>query len=257
MSIIVTIGGGRASAWCADWALNNYPKEDVILYFNDTKWEHPDLYRFLNDLEQYFNHSITIDSDGRTPEELFYDHRALASNRMPFCSRVLKAERLQKFYKDKDTLIFGIGSDEEHRAKRLVSVYQIIASKTGKWPKLLFPLISEKATKAHVNNFLVEAGIELPVLYKLGFVHNNCSGGCVRAGKKSWRLLLMKLPEVYAERERVEEKMRDYLGKDVHYLKDETLKHLRERIQQQGQGLFEDEEEEEDFECMGVCNTQA
>ncbi len=33
MCVIVTISGGKASAWCADWALKNYPKEDVVLYF--------------------------------------------------------------------------------------------------------------------------------------------------------------------------------------------------------------------------------
>ena len=107
--VIATISGGKASAWCANWALKTYRKEDVLLYFNDTKWEHPDLYRFLNDLSEYLNHPIFFDSDGRTPEELFYDHRALANNRMPFCSSTLKAERLQKYYQDGDTLVFGLG----------------------------------------------------------------------------------------------------------------------------------------------------
>ena len=35
MSVIVAISGGKASAWCADWVLKKYPKEEVILYFND------------------------------------------------------------------------------------------------------------------------------------------------------------------------------------------------------------------------------
>ncbi|MFM6395675.1 MAG: phosphoadenosine phosphosulfate reductase family protein, partial [Planktothrix sp.] len=68
MSIIVALSGGKASAYCADYALNNFPKKDVILYFNDTKWEHPDLYRFLNDLSKYWDKEITYDSDGRSPE---------------------------------------------------------------------------------------------------------------------------------------------------------------------------------------------
>lgn len=55
---------------------------------------------------------------GRSPEELFYDNHALANNRMPFCLRILKAERLQKFYKDGHTIIFGIGVDEPHCVKR-------------------------------------------------------------------------------------------------------------------------------------------
>ncbi len=88
---IVTLSGGKASAWCADWAFKHYEKKDVILYFNDTKWEHEDLYRFLDDLSNHFDHPITRDSDGRTPEQLFYDNNYLANNLAPFCSRILKA----------------------------------------------------------------------------------------------------------------------------------------------------------------------
>lgn len=77
--VIVTLSGGKASAMCIKLALEKYPKDKVILYFNDTKWEHPDLYRFLNDLSKYFNHRILIDSDGRTPEQLFYDMRFLGN----------------------------------------------------------------------------------------------------------------------------------------------------------------------------------
>jgi len=255
--IIVALSGGKASAWCADWALKNFPKEDVVLYFNDTQWEHPDLYRFLNDLSQYFKHPVTYDSDGRSPEDLFYTHRALANNRMPFCSRVLKAERLQKFYKDGDTLIFGIDADEVHRAKRLVSVYQGVAAKTGKWSKLLFPLISANVTKQEVNTFLRTIGIEEPVLYSLGFSHNNCSGGCVRAGKKHWKMLYEKLPEVYAERERVEREVRAWLGKDVSFFKDETLEDFRGRIERNELSAYYDTEEDKETECIGICSSVA
>jgi 3'-phosphoadenosine 5'-phosphosulfate sulfotransferase (PAPS reductase)/FAD synthetase len=255
LRVIVALSGGKASAWCADWALKNYPKKNVILYFNDTKWEHPDLYRFLRDLRRYFNHPIMVDADGRSPEELFYDHHALANNRMPFCSQELKAKRLQKFYRDGDILVFGIGTDELTRANRLVGVYQTVAVKTGKWPKLIFPLIHENITKEQVDKFVSDAGIKVPLLYRLGFLHNNCSGGCVRAGKKHWKLLLEKLPEVYADRERVEEEVRKYFNKDIHFFKDETLKHFRERVQQQQQIDFGPEDDKE-VECIGICTTQ-
>ena len=249
--IIVGLSGGKASAYCAKWAFENYPKDEIILYFNDTKWEDPDLYRFLNDLSNYFNHPITYDSDGRSPEELFFHNKALASNYMPFCSRVLKAERLQKFYKDGDTIIFGIGNNELHRAKRLVIVYNEVAQRTNKWPKLVFPLIKDRIESKDVDAFLKSAGIKQQRLYDLGFTHNNCGGGCVRAGKASWKLLLDKLPEVYAERERVEEAVRNFLQKDVSYMKDETLKEFRWRIQSQIEMDFGKPDE---FECIGICS---
>lgn len=254
--IIVAISGGKASAWCAGWALKNYPKDDVILYFNDTKWEHKDLYRFLDELAVYFDKEITFDSDGRSPESLFYDNRAIANNRMPFCSRILKAERLQAFYKDGDTLVFGIGVDESQRINRLVGVYQTVAVKTGKWPKLRFPLISENMTSEKVNDWLTSIGIQEPLLYRLGFKHNNCSGGCVRAGKKHWKMLYEKLPEVYADRERVEREMQDFLGKKITIFKDESLEDFRGRIERGELSAYYDTDDKE-TECIGICSSIA
>lgn len=255
--IIVALSGGKASAWCADWALRTFPKKDVLLYFNDTHWEHPDLYRFLHDLESYLQHPIIHDDDGRNPEELFYDHNALANDRMPFCSRVLKAERLQRFYQAGDTLVFGIGQDEPHRALRLTEVYRRVAEEKHKLCTLRFPLIGEGISKAEVDQFLVGTGIAEPLLYRLGFTHNNCSGGCVRAGKKHWKLLYEKLPEIYAERERVEEEVREFLGKDVSFFKDETLQAFRGRIERGELSHFYDDVVEPEVECIGICATIA
>jgi len=52
--IVVALSGGKASAFCANWAIEKYNK-NVLLYFNDTKWEHPDLYRFLDDLQDLYH----------------------------------------------------------------------------------------------------------------------------------------------------------------------------------------------------------
>jgi len=253
--IIVALSGGKASAMCAKWALDTYDKKDVTLYFNDTKWEHPDLYRFMDDLSKYFDHPITEDTDGRSPEQLFEHNRALANDRMPFCSRVLKAERLQKYCKDRDTLVFGIGMDEMHRASRLIAVYQRLSMKRDIRLKIKLPLITEKITSEQIDEFLKSAGIEEPELYKLGFLHNNCSGGCVRAGKKQWKMLYEKLPEVYMERERVEIKIRKQLGKDVHFFKNETLTAFRGRIERGELSAYYNTKETKVEECVGICDS--
>lgn len=199
--VIACLSGGVASAWCANWTLQNYPKENVLLYFNDTKWEHPDLYRFIRELSSYWNHPITEDSDGRTPEDVFKDQHMLANNRAPFCSRILKADRLQKYFQDGDTLVFGIGMDEIIRAHRLVGMYQKVSVKRGISCKLEFPLLKFKVSKADQLAWLQSTGIKMPELYLHGFKHNNCAGGCVRSGKGQWAKLLREFPEVYRERE--------------------------------------------------------
>jgi len=256
---IVAISGGKASAWCAWWAVNNLPKEKVVLYFNDTGWEHHDLYRFLDDVSNKLEHEITRDSDGRSPEELFTDVNALANNRMPFCSRILKAERLQSFLTDGDKIYFGIGGDELHRAQRIADVYRKVSESKKINIRVGFPLLKNKVTAHAVDTLLADLGIVEPELYKLGFEHNNCSGGCVRAGKKQWKLLLEKLPDVYAERERVENDFRKRTNKDVHFLKDETLSSFRERVKH---GVLSthyannNEDIQMPLECFGICDSQ-
>lgn len=256
MSVIVAISGGKASAWCATWALENYNPSDVILYFNDTKWEHPDLYRFMNELSKFLGRPIIEDSDGRSPEQLFIEHHALANNRMPFCSMILKAERLQRFYKDGDILVFGIGSEEMGRASRIIAVYQRIAVKTNRYARIELPLITEQISSRDIDSKITQMGIEPPALYGIGFIHNNCSGGCVRAGKKQWKLLYEKLPSVYAERERVENYMRGITQKDIHFFKDETLKHFRWRIETGNLSKhYLENEDIVEHECIGICES--
>lgn len=251
MRTVVALSGGKASAWCAKWAAEN--RDNVVLYFNDTKWEHPDLYRFIDEVAAHVGLPIHSDSDGRSPEELFQDKFALANNRMPFCSRILKAERLQKFVQDGDELVFGIGPEEMHRAARITQVYQLVAAKRGIDILVRFPLIEHRTNPWDIDSWLKDAGIEQPYLYTIGFTHNNCSGGCVRAGKKQWKLLLEKLPEVYAERERVENEMREWLGKDIHFLKDETLEQFRGRCERGELSAHYYKDDDYQGECMGIC----
>lgn len=243
---ISTLSGGIMSFYTAYLAIQKYGKENVLLYFNDTKWEHPDLYRFLSDIENYIDKEIFFDSDGRTPDQVFFDNHFLGCNRVPLCSRVLKAERLQKYYKDGDNLIFGIGIEEQHRRERIVAAYQIVYAKTGKFCTLEFPIIEQKIPRYKIDEWFTQTGIKMSELYRLGFEHNNCSGGCVRQGKKQWLKLLAFLPDVYHEREMLEENFRAKFGKGS-YIKDMTLKELREnKICTDDLDLF-------DGECIGVC----
>lgn len=252
---IVCISGGIASAWVANWVNKNIDGE-IIYYFNDTKWEHPDLYRFLDDLERVLKIRITKDNDGRSPEQIFYDKKILGSNRSPVCSKFLKAEMLQKFVKKNDTLYFGIDSTELHRAARISPIYARLECQCK------FPLIEYRVLRHETFNFIESIGIEIPQMYKDGFTHNNCSGGCVRSGERQWVSLLNKYPEVYADRERVEREFNVWnkkrrLEKDnkvvaeYTFLKNISLKTLREKMNQGTD--FDFGEDEWQGECIGVC----
>lgn len=138
---------------------------------------------------------------------------------------------------------------------RILSVYEEVSRKKNKCVNIQFPLISLNADSKTIDNWLTQTGIKQPLLYDLGFTHNNCSGGCVRAGKKQWKTLYEKLPEVYLERERVEREVREFLGKDVHFFKDETLENFRKRIENKELSSYYDTEEENNTECIGICST--
>ena len=71
--------------------------------------------------------------------------------------------------------------------------------------KPLFPLIKKHITKENAAAIIINAGIELPAMYKLGYNHNNCIG-CVKGGKGYWNQIRKDFPDVFrkmmgAERE--------------------------------------------------------
>lgn len=88
-------------------------------------------------------------------------------------------------------------------------------------------------------------GIEPPRLYKLGFEHNNCGGGCVLGGQAQWAHLLRVMPERYAWHEEQERLTRQHIGKNVAILRDRrgkktvpmTLEAYRIRLENGGKPL--------------------
>lgn len=228
--------GGVGSWAAAKRVAEKHGTQDMVLLFTDTKIEDVDLYRFLDEAAADVGAPLVKIAEGRTPWEVFRDKRFLGNTRVDLCSRVLKRELadawIAEHYQPDEVIVYvGIDWTEIHRYERMAPrklpyVYQA-------------PLIEEPYwTKSQWLDELREAGIEPPRLYELGFPHNNCGGGCVKAGQGHFGLLLEKLPEVYAEWEANEESLREELG-DVAILRDRrggttkplTLRALRERIQ--------------------------
>src|SRR5262249_42180370 len=82
-------------------------------------------------------------------------------------------------------------------------------------------------------------GLPLSEAYMDGFSHDNCGGGCVKAGQAHFALLYKIRPAVYGEWESNEEDVRCHIGEDVSILKDRrggatkpmTLAAFRARIE--------------------------
>jgi len=242
MKHVIMFSGGIGSWGAARRVVDQHGPDDVTLLFCDTLIEDADLYRFLDDAAADLGVPITRIADGRTPWQLFHDERIIGSARVAPCSSRLKQRVADRWFRDNcdpaDTVRYvGIDWTEIHRLERLRKVI-------APW-RVEAPLCEPPyPTKASLFTELEARGIKPPRLYRLGFPHNNCGGGCVRAGQAHFAHLLKVLPDVYAEWEQQEATLRAELGNHS-ILRDRTdgtlkplpLSVLRERIQAQPQTL--------------------
>lgn len=256
---VVMFSGGVGSWMAAKRVAAQYGTEDLTLLFTDTMIEDPDLYRFLDEAAANVGGTLVKVADGRTPWDVFHDERMLGNARIAPCSKILKQNVARRWVKDhcpveSTTLYLGIDWTEEHRYVRSAKAWE---------PYLVLAPLCDPPylDKGQMLDALAETGIEVPRLYKLGFPHNNCGGGCVRAGQAHFSLLLDKLPDVYANWEQNEEEMRQFLNRNVAILRDRsggtsaplTLREFRERkianvcpidrTEWGGCGCFSDDEE--------------
>jgi Phosphoadenosine phosphosulfate reductase family len=218
MRAVVLFSGGAAS-----WAAARRTVEagyDTTLLFTDTKSEDEDLYRFLDDAAADVGAPLVRIAEGRTIWEVFRDERLLGNTRMDPCSRILKREQSRAWLKANrdpaDTVVvLGFDWTEQHRLERARGAWepwQVDAPMTRAPYRLRSEILGD----------LEARGIEPPRLYRMGFEHNNCGGGCVKAGVGHFRQLLRVFPARYAEWERNEEGVRQHLGKNVSILRDRT-----------------------------------
>lgn len=237
MRYVVNVSGGLASYEALRRTIERYGREQTSAVFADTLIEDADLYRFLADTEQHLGIELVRLADGRTPWQVMRDERVITMQQMAPCSRLLKRAVIDRwvaetFSGQEVTRVFGYDWTEPQRAERLAAQ---LAPAPIWCPLLEAPYV----TKDDIGAAVRAVGIEPPRLYALGFPHNNCGGGCVRAGQGHFAHLLRVLPHVYDEWERNEQAMRDYLGKDVAILRDRTgaesrpltLAALRERVE--------------------------
>ena len=240
---VVMFSGGIGSWAAARRIVDEHGPDDVVLLFTDVKGNNPDphigedgdTYRFIDDAVTDLGCRYVRIADGRDIWQVFKDRRFLGNSRQANCSTSLKQLPAKAWIRDNTnpddtTIIIGIDWTETHRRPAIVKAYKPYT--------VAFPMCdSPYMSKQQMIDWARSRGIEPPRLYELGFSHNNCGGGCVRAGQGQFRKLLELMPERYAVWEQKEQEIREYLGKDVSILRETkegqrrqlTLKELRER----------------------------
>ena len=178
---------GAASAVACKIALKQYP--DARIVYQKIWSAHEDNERFIADCEKWYGKKIEV------IHSMFYKDQFDVIERVKYingpsgapCTTHLKRNVRKQFEAENKGItrqVFGMSFEEKHRAERLLKQHDNMFE---------FPLIDNKVDKKQCYQILMSAGIELPMMYRLGFNNNNCRA-CVKGGKGYWNQIKKHFP---------------------------------------------------------------
>ncbi|QIL72275.1 hypothetical protein G7048_19105 [Diaphorobacter sp. HDW4B] len=187
--IVCQFSCGAASAVATKLAIAQYGKVEILNAY--VKEEHPDNRRFLTDCESWFGQSVTVLRDeryGASVIEVFRRKQFMKSRYGAPCTAELKRKLLDSWRKPDDIMIFGYTAEEEDRFEDFKD--------RNPDKQVLAPLIERGLGKKDCLAMLERAGIELPMMYRLGYSNANCIG-CVKGGEGYFRAIREDFPEQF------------------------------------------------------------
>lgn len=197
--LVIWFSAGATSAVAAKCALEaNAGRLETVVAYCETGSHHEDNLRFLKDCERWLNHPITILQHGKykSVDEVILGERYLNGPAGAACTKLLKVLIRKEFQRAAtDLQVFGFHAGEVDRA----------ADYRQKFPevRLSVPLIKRGLFHDDCLAMLREVGIELPMLYRMGYRNNNCIG-CVKGGMGYWNKVRVDMPTVFARRAKQE-----------------------------------------------------
>lgn len=220
--IIAWWSGGITSAVTCKLCIELFGLENVRFIFIDTFNEDEDTYRFKKDCEQWFGKEIeTITGIGekyKSIQDVWIKHKSLNVANGAVCSGELKKQVRIKWQKNNEFKhqAFGFELDEFKRAKSMTL--------NNPDSKAIYPLLLFGYSKKDCINIVENAGLEVPKMYKLGFLNNNCfNTGCVQGGIGYWQKMKRDFPIKFDAMAEMEHKLTDLKGMPVTMLKDQSL----------------------------------
>jgi hypothetical protein len=197
-TIVVWFSCGAASAVAAKLIARCYGHRcNVRVVNNPIAQEDGDNNRFLKDVERWVGIPIETATNYAYPncdiEEVFAKRSFMSGRKGSPCTGELKKKARQQ-WEDRNPhqwIVMGFTADEVNRSNRF---------KLTERDTLLPILIEAGLTKEECFQLLVNAGIELPLMYRLGYPNANCIG-CVKATSPTyWNHVRQVHPEVFARR---------------------------------------------------------
>lgn len=197
---VVWFSCGSASAVTAYLAVKE-GLNPIVVYCDTMSDEHPDNQRFFNDVQQWIGVEILKIKSTKyeNVDAVFEGERYMSGIRGAFCTSYLKKFVRQEFQQKADLFndsedyhFFGFTVDEHRRITNFKNNNPEIQS------RFILPYFG--LTKADCHERIKRAGIEIPMMYKLGFNNNNCLG-CVKAqSPKYWNLIRKNFPDTFTKR---------------------------------------------------------
>lgn len=223
-SIVCWWSGGVTSAVACKVAIDLYGKDRCRVVMIDTQNEHPDTYRFKDDCEKWYGLSIeVITGIGEKYGNIFDVWRRFKSLNTAtgaICSTNLKRLVREKWEKQNEYehQVFGF-EFERKEFNRALSM----TMNHGKRTKAIYPLLMLGYNKQDCIDLVEKAGIEVPLMYRLGFKNNNCfNTGCVQGGIGYWQKMQIDFPDKFNVMADLEHELTELKGEPVTMLKDQS-----------------------------------
>ena len=205
MKIIVPTSGGKDSSSVLTLALSLHPKEDVIPIFNDTGWEHPMTYKYLDTLSKHFDieiHRTKGSVNGDTLPELIRYTGYFPHMFKRFCTKELKIRATRNWFYDKvfsysEHYQFWFGmrkAESNNRARRfswvkndtMLHMEDLVGDeyrKIGNEIRIRLPIVEWSTDEAFA--YLKKMGVPLNPLYFEGTTQRVGCYPCMISGRKT------------------------------------------------------------------------
>lgn len=185
--IVCQFSCGAASAVATKLALSKYGAGAQIVNAFLME-EHEDNRRFAADCETWFGSRIHVLRDekyGASTIQVFKRRQYMKGLMGAPCSKALKRDLLDGWKKPGDIMVFGYTMEEVDRLEDF--------QERNPDRPVIAPLIEAGLSKDDCKAMVQRAGIELPMMYRLGYENANCIG-CVKGGEGYWRAIREDFP---------------------------------------------------------------
>lgn len=247
--VLVWFSCGAASAVAAKETIDNHRQAEKdgfctveVLYCDTLKYEHPDNLRFMKDVERWIGREIKIlkSPDYTDIYDVFEKTGWLIGPKGARCTTELKKNVREAYAFMDDEQVLGFTKEEGARVMRF----------KNNNPDVKFTWALSKISKQECFDRLKEAGIELPMMYRMGYKNNNCIG-CVKGQAGYWNKIRRDFPETFDRMAKLERKMNVAINK--RYEGKTRIRVFLDELPETA-GRYE---VEPDIECGVLCHGEA